>query len=285
MPPPYDLYELAVTNAGPLARFLVAALAKPSPPLPSATGSLATPRSKCKLFAPYDLILREDFSGSAALARAFAKSFGMAIAVDHDPQAIAAAAAKAAKRTHFRAIESDVMTCREPADIIAATNFALGYFHERAKLIDYLVHSRRCLRPGGILCADLYGGGDAFTPHRVAQSLKTARGKNITYIWEQVAAFPQTGLVHNAIHFRVPGSSKAQGARPTKLIKNAFTYHWRLWSIPELRDAMYQAGYSGVDIYDRLGGAIDQDGRLYARPLEDTEPMDDPYVVYVIARK
>ena len=32
-------------------------------------------------------------------------------------------------------------------------------------------------------------------------------------------------------------------------MKNAFVYDWRLWSIPETRDAMKEAGFSDTAVY------------------------------------
>jgi Methyltransferase domain len=246
----FDLYELAVTNPGPLAALLHAAW----------NGS--------RRVKP---VLREDFSGSGALARHWAGSFGPAIAVDRDAAAIRACG----KHANLETVKSDVMTCRRKADIIAATNFAAGYWHDRASLVKYLAHCRRMLNKGGLLCCDLYGGSDAFVPGVSTVKLRGPAGERVEYHWEQVEARPQTGRVLNAIHFRV-----GKG----KLIRNAFTYDWRLWSIPELKDAMLEAGFRSVHLYDRLGDAIDSDGNLLIRELAPDEEMDDPYVVYVIAK-
>jgi len=32
-------------------------------------------------------------------------------------------------------------------------------------------------------------------------------------------------------------------------MKNAFTYEWRLWSLPEIREILLEAGFSNVTIY------------------------------------
>ncbi len=67
----------------------------------------------------------------------------------------------------------------------------------------------------------------------------------------------------------------------TRRIDRAFTYHWRLWSIPELRDAMRDAGFRGIDVYTRLADAVDHEGGVYVRPAES---VDASWVVYVVAR-
>jgi hypothetical protein len=104
-------------------------------------------------------------------------------------------------------------------------------------------------------------------------------GTPFWYVWEQRSANPLTGRVLNAIHFRRPD---ARGG--VRHIKDAFTYDWRLWSIPELREAMTDAGFASTEVHDRLGGAIDADGTLYVRPIDDPAELDENYVVYVVAR-
>ena len=248
----FDLYELAVTNAGPLARMLHGAW----------DGRTSSP------------VLREDFSGSAALARSWASLFGPAIAVDRDAEPLRACLARGGDEVVR--IREDVRRCRRKADVIAATNFAMGYWHARTDLVGYLRHARACLKPGGLFCCDLYGGSDAFTTGTWTRRLRAGGGERVEYRWEQVEAQPQTGLVRNAIHFRVGGGP---------VMRNAFTYHWRLWSIPEMREAMLDAGLDEVRVFDRMADAIDSEGRVHVRPLDDDEPLDDPFVVYVTARR
>ena len=42
------------------------------------------------------------------------------------------------------------------------------------------------------------------------------------------------------IHFKFPDGSK---------IKRAFSYTWRLWTAPELRDMLLDAGFRNVTVY------------------------------------
>ena len=251
----FELYELAVTDAARLVPFLR-----------SVHGG--DPRT-----------LREDFCGSGALARHWpgAVPAGIAIAVDADARPLK----KLTGHPRLKTVHADVREAADRADIIAATNFPLGYWHSRAELLAYLRHARGCLKPSGIFIADIYGGVTAFTPGSQTQRLRGPSAQRIDYAWEQVAADPLSGRVHNAIHFRVT----PKGASRAKNFRNAFTYDWRLWSIPELRDAMLDAGFKSVEVYDRVGGALDQHGNLHVRPLADGEPLDDDYVVYVVGRR
>lgn len=271
----FRCYELAVTNAAMLARFCAAAHGRSA------------------------VALREDFSGTAALARAWLglDAHHRAVAVDLDARVLARARREAAARgrgvaARLRCVEGDVRRCDARADIIAATNFPLGYFHSRAELLAYLRHARACLRPGGVLVADMYGGATAYTPGTAR--VRIPGDGSFTYLWEQRSADPLTGLVENAIHFEIPAAppprARRAGARPqrvprTRTIRNAFTYLWRLWSIPELSETLREAGFRAVEVHDRLGGAIDSDGRLHLAPMEAGDALDPDWVVYFVARR
>lgn len=248
----YDLYELAATDPRRTLPFLLAV-----------HGGAPT-------------ALREDFCGSGALARAWAASDASrsSIAVDLDPEALDALRARltddARARVALRC--ADVMAAADQADLIAALNFPIGYFHARQALLAYFRHARSCLRPSGVLVFDTYLGRDALTPSEVDQELPGG----VTYTWEQREADPLTGRVLNAMHFTM--------GRRGPSIRDAFVYDWRLWSVPELRDALTEAGFGAVHVYARLGDAIDGQGRVLLRTAEPDD-LDDNDVVYLAARR
>lgn len=251
----YDLYELAVTDPPRLARFIDAVHGH-------------EPRT-----------LREDFSGSAALARYWATLSPRhhAIAVDQDAEPLA----RASGTPRLTARRSDVLRAHDKADIIAAVNFPLGYWHTRPALLKYLRHVRACLRPRGILIADTYGGHDAFTTGKTTTTLRGPAGDHIEYTWEQREADPITGRVLDVLHFKV----RQRGRRRARLFRDAFVYDWRLWSIPELTDAYLEAGFRHVEVYDRLGDAIDQNNNLHVRPVQPGEDLEPSWVVYIVGRR
>lgn len=255
----FDLYELCVTEPVRLARFLRAVHGK-------------SPRT-----------LREDFSGSAALARYWAQSDprASAVAVDVDSEPLGLLGGL----DRVEAVRGDVLGCRRRADVIACTNFPLGYWHTRVALVKYLRHARACLNPRGVLVADTYGGRDALVPGEIIQHLVGPEDERIEYTFEQRRADPATGRVVDALSFRVTPAGRSRAI----VFRDAFVYDWRLWSIPELTDALREAGFKGVEVHDRLGGAVEETGRasgtLRVRPIADGQELDDNYVVYVVARR
>ncbi len=267
MPAPlkFLLYELAVTNARRLAAFAHAVHA--------GTGR-RSPRT-----------LREDFSGTGALARAWlaAHKEHRAIVVDKDPGVTRHIPAV----DRLRVRTADASKCRARADIIAATNFAVGYFHERGSLLRYLRNACACLTANGVCFCDIYGGPGAWTvgtqrvrvhPERTDERQIAGVPRSFVYEWQQHTADPLTGLVENAIHF-----SWREGKR-TRRLDRAFTYHWRLWSIHELRDIMHEAGFHDVLVYTRLADAVDHEGNAHVAPAEPDDVRGD-FVAYVIARR
>lgn len=222
------------------------------------------------------LSLREDFAGPAGLAAEWAGQSpahtALAVDIDREPLSHAPASARLKKKV------ADALRCRDRADIIALFNFAAGEIHDRRRLVAYFKVLRASLKKGGIAALDIYGGSNAFAPGSLSTFARIPGGRQrVRYTWQQVAADPDTGMVENHLHFSI-GRQKWP---------SAFIYKWRLWSIPELRDALLEAGFSTVETYDRLGDAVDQHGNLRIRPVspEKGRPLDDDFVVYLIARK
>lgn len=257
----FALYELCVTEPERVVRFIEAVHA-------------GVPR-----------VLREDFSGTGALARAWAASSASrsAIAVDSDARPLARLTGAA----RVRGVRARAEACRLKADAIAATNFPLGYFHQRADLVRYLRGVRTSLGHGGVFVADMYGGADAFTPMTLKRVRRGPGGERVEYTWEQREADALTGLVVDTLSFRVWPSRAAKNTKRlgqrsvARDFPDAFVYHWRLWSIPELRDAAREAGLRRFEVYDELADAVDADGRVFVRPVDEGE-LDRNWVVYVV---
>jgi len=260
-PSPLTLYDLCVQNAPAAVRFIDAA--------------------RRNLRLPRAMSLREDFSGGGGLALAWVASHKSrtAVAVDHN----AAVLARLAHRPRLTPIAASVLRCHRRADVIAATNFPLGYFHTRAALLQYLTLTRKRLQPGGTFIADMYGGPSAFHTGTQRQTFHlvgaTRKGTPVRYEFEQRAADALTGRVTNALHFTVGTGNKALRLR------DAFTYDWRLWTIPELADACSESGFTHTEFHDFEGGALDDQARFHTRPLAHGEDLPTNWVVYLVANR
>lgn len=247
----YDLYERAAQSPARQAAFLRALLPE----------GVAAP------------MLGEDFCGTGAVSRAWTAlpGAGGAVCVDRDAEPLARVRGAGGVTVHC----CDVREATDLVDLLCALNFSICEFHERADLVGYLRHARRRLRPGGVFVCDLYGGMDAFALGESEVELRAGEGGEAVYVWEQREADPLTGRVENAMHFRLEDGS---------WLRDAFVYDWRLWSAPELRDAMLEAGFGEVAVYDRLGDGVDDEGRVYALPVEGPDDLDENFVIYLAAR-
>jgi hypothetical protein len=82
---------------------------------------------------------------------------------------------------------------------------------------------------------DCFGGSDAYRELKERTKLD-----GFTYIWDQAAYNPVNSDISCHIHFHFPDKSK---------LERAFTYDWRLWTLPEIRELLLDAGFSEVIIY------------------------------------
>lgn len=231
--------------------------------------------------------LREDFCGTASLAAAWAarRPENRAVGLDLDAATLAwgrrhrlGPIGEAARRV--RLIRADVRhAARYPADVALALNFSFCVFRERTDLAAYFGAVRRSLQPGGLFVLDMFGGQEGTTPGRTAKRKGGAtdpdgrRVERFTYLWEQVDFNPVDRRIRCAIHFRLRGG---------RLLRNAFTYDWRAWTLPELRDVLLDSGFSEVEVHAEGWDdeADDGDGKFRKRArFEDIAS----WVVYLVA--
>jgi hypothetical protein len=201
--------------------------------------------------------LRDDFCASAALATAFAlrDPANVSYGVDHDPEPLAWARRHrlvhlndAADRVHL--IRGDVRKARVPkVDLTLAYNFSYWVMKSRADLLSYFGSTRRGLKKDGVLLVNAFGGSDAMRP--LVERRRIA-GKHAPdglplptfhYVWEQVSFNPVDHAFRCAIHFEF------ERGRP---LKNAFRYDWRFWTLPEIKEAMAEAGFAESRVFVEL---------------------------------
>ena len=190
------------------------------------------------------LRMREDFCGTALLAKTWVESDPerTAVGVDLDGATLGwgrehnLAEADPSVRARVELIEADVRAAdAAPVDITCAMNFSYCVFKTRDELRGYFEAARRGLKDDGIFIAELYGGTEAIDILEEERELD-----DFTYVWEQAMFNPLDHSTTCHIHFDFEDGSR---------LENAFTYEWRLWTIPELRELLLEAGFQDVRIF------------------------------------
>jgi len=222
-------------------------------------------------------VLGEDFAGTAALSRHWVANVAgaSAIAVDLDEVELG----RAGETPGVRTVVADVRQVSDPVDCLFVGNFSIGYLHSRPELMEYLRHARSRVKAGGVFVCDTYGGESAYHLGSVDRDVELPGGLHCRYRWEQREADPLTAMVTDVLHFRVFDADEVIADFP-----DAYVYRWRLWSVPELREAMLEAGFKTTDIYSNLPDAVDDEGRAYAEPITDPDWLGDSFIVCVAGK-
>ncbi|MGB1699192.1 MAG: class I SAM-dependent methyltransferase [Nannocystaceae bacterium] len=226
---------------------------------------------------------REDFCGTAKLSAAWCRSAEdrTAVGIDLDGPTLEIGATRnltmdVADRVTL--YQQDVLAeVPGQADITCAMNFSYFVFKERATLREYLESARDALNDDGLLFLEIYGGQEAMEELEEERELE-----GFTYVWEQESFDPLTHETLCHIHFRFPDGSE---------ISKAFTYSWRWWSVPELRDLCKEAGFSDVRVFwetmeedpddpDSLEGTGE-----YEDVTDTTQENQESWLAYVVAVK
>ncbi len=121
-------------------------------------------------------------------------------------------------------------------DAVCAMNFSYWVFTTRDEMRGYFQNVRRHLGREGVFVLDAYGGWESHEPMQERRRIKGG----FTYVWDQNKFDPITHRIENHIHFEFADGSK---------LRRAFSYFWRFWSLPELRELLGEAGFSEVRVY------------------------------------
>jgi hypothetical protein len=101
---------------------------------------------------------------------------------------------------------------------------------------------------------------------------RTSHGA-FTYIWDQAHYNPISGDITCHIHFRFRDGSR---------LDNAFTYHWRLWSLPELTELLEESGFRATVYWEGTDRNGEGDGVF--TPATEGE-ADAAWIAYIVAEK
>lgn len=227
-------------------------------------------------------ILREDFCGTANVCcewvRRGAKREAFGIDLDGEVldwgRAHNLAALSARQRARVTLLQEDVLSAHTPRpDIVLAMNFSYWLLQDREQLKRYFQRVRESLADDGVFFLDAYGGYDSHREITEERAIDDG-GEGFTYVWEQAEFDPVSHRMACHIHFAFPDGSR---------MRRAFSYVWRLWTLPEIRDLLGEAGFGRVTTYwqgwTRKG---EPDGDF--KPVTSAAP-DAGWICYLSAEK
>ncbi len=221
------------------------------------------------------LRLREDFAGAGFLSLNWALSDPerTAVAVDVDPEPVAwgylhnfgEGNGDGADR-----VEQVVGDAREDHggdfDAVCAMNFSFCILQKRQELLAYLKSACTALVEDGVIFLELCGGTELETTATEEREIEGG-----TYIWEQAAFNPINHELTCFIHFILEDGTR---------LHRAFEYTWRLWSIPEVRELLAEAGFARSEVYWE---AVNDEGEGTGEyHLTEEEENQESWLVYIV---
>jgi hypothetical protein len=255
----HDLYQRSVQDVGSEIDFV------------EETWSELRSRAACSL--------REDFCGTANTSCEWVRRDPRhrALGVDLDGKVLAwgrqnnLCALTADEQERIDLLRADVrqVDC-PPSDIIMAMNFSYYLFTDRQSMREYFAAALQGLAGDGILFLDAYGGYEA---PMVLQETRDCEG--FTYIWDQASFNPITSEMTCHIHFEFSDKTR---------LEKAFSYHWRLWTLPEICEILAEAGFGSSVVYWEGTDEDSNEGNGIFTPAEVGD-ADPGWVCYIVAQR
>ena len=160
--------------------------------------------------------------------------------------------------------------------------FLVEYFYHPAQVVEYQTYVlvfqlviARFLKPGGLFFMEMYGGSEARTELEDEREVE-----NFIYVWDQDFYNPINHHTRCYIHFRFPDGSELQ---------RAFTYEWRVWSLPELQELLVEAGFENVRVFWETVDEDEDDPDMLTGTGEYEEVTEvenqDSWLVYVVGER
>jgi hypothetical protein len=222
--------------------------------------------------------LREDFCGTFALAAAWVKAnpSHTALALDLDPEPLSYGRAHhfeeltKEQQARLKIFQKNVICITPPCDLIVGGNFSFYIFQERKALLSYFKSCLKSLKKGkGALILDMAGGPGMIKKCKEKRVVHCPPEKKFTYVWEMKDFDPITHRANYAIHFELQNGKK---------LNNAFTYDWRIWTVPEVRDLLEEAGFpKSVVIWD-----VSRDRHVEKHVIAERGSNVHSWIAYVV---
>jgi len=223
------------------------------------------------------LLLREDFCGTALICADWVRKLPerRAIGIDlHGPtlkwgwRHNIAPLGEAAERVQL--LQQNVLDpLPSKVDVAMAFNFSYCVFKTRPEMVKYCEKVRASLKKEGAFFLDIHGGSE-----NTVEVEEETDHDDFTYVWDQMPYDAVNGTSLRYIHFRFPDGTA---------LNKAFTYDWRLWTLPELREILVDAGFQRVDVYWE-GATREGDGNGIFRRVRGAE-QEESWIAYVVAWK
>lgn len=230
------------------------------------------------------LTLREDFCGTFAICCHWAASsprrtaYGIDLCSEtldwgrkHNLEPL-----KPAQQRRVHLLEQDVREGNTPTvDVLAAQNFSFWIFKTRQLVLDYFRTAYKHLNTQGVMVMDMMGGGDCYNEGNTDKRTIKKGKRGFEYHWTQESFNPVTADADFSISFKFGDGSR---------LRRAFQYHWRFWTIPEVRELLAEAGFRESHVYWERENEEDPDldGGWYRCGAADSDPS---WICYIVAVK
>lgn len=220
-------------------------------------------------------VLREDFCGTAVICCEWVRAHreNRAVGVDLDPEPLAwgrrhnLAPLRPEQRQRVELVRGDVRRVARRADVVCAFNFSYYCFKSRDELRHYFAAARRNLGREGLLVLDAYGG-----PQAQQRMLEPRDCGGFDYVWDQDLFDPISHETRCYIHFEF---------RDGSALRRAFAYDWRLWTLPEIRELLGEAGFRETEVYwEGTERATNEPNGVFTRRRR--APDDPAWIAYLV---
>ena len=222
-------------------------------------------------------VFREDFCGTFYIGYHWVKGHpqNKAIVVDEDKQPIEygkknhLSKLKSSQRSRLQILNKNVLDGNLPkAEIISVSNFSYFIFKKRAEMLKYFRRVKKSLFNEGLFIIDVVGGPDC-----EILSEEETEYDDFSYYWDQDSFNPISKTAHFYIHFKRKGEKKQ---------KRAFSYHWRIWSIPELKDILKEAGFSSTYVYWEQSNKKGEGTGIFKKSVKGD--ICDTWIAYLVSK-
>lgn len=222
--------------------------------------------------------LREDFCGTHLLSIEWVKLSRkhQAIGMDIDPEPIEYGKNHYHRKlneeqlSRLKIIEQNVLKSPLPrTDLVIAMNFSYFVFQTRQLMKSYFANVYRNLKKDGVFIMDLFGGSLCYDENE-----DLTKHRKFNYYWDQSNFDPVTNRAMFYIHFKPQGQKKQE---------KVFSYDWRMWSIPELRDILEEVGFKKSHVYWEGTTRKGEGDGVFTRT--ETGEACESWIAYIAAEK